>query len=232
MAITVNLTNITVDLTTGIGTVVDGSTYTSPTRATAGVYLKVYKTDYAGSRSYLTTTSDLSDPNVDSQWAFPFSGGDGWHQLAYVAVPDYSGATNYAKYDAVFDPTNKIVYRSKSAGNIGNALANTTFWEVIADPAALAFNVGTSTQSVNLNTITSVVTYNIILSPTTKQAAGTQAGQAFLEASSDYRRSQDVRLWELLDLAVVDMDVCNSRQEYSLGELAARRAAYLIDISQ
>lgn len=231
MAITVNLSNITVDLTTGIGTVVDGSTYTSPTRATVGVYLRVYKTDYAGSRSYLTTTPNLADANVDSQWTFPFSGGDGWHQLAYVAVPDYAGGTSYAKYDAAFDPTNKIVYRSKSAGNIGNALNNTTFWEVIPDPSALAFNIGLTTQSVNLNTNTSAAVYNIVLNPITKQAAGTQAGQAFLEASSDYRRSQDVRLWELLDLAVVDMDVCNSRQEYSLGEIAARRASYLIQTS-
>lgn len=227
MAITINLTNITVDLTTSIGTIVDGSTYTSPTRATCGVYVKVYKTDYAGNRTLVTTTPNLGDANTDTQWTFPYAV-DGWYKIAYVAPPDYAAGTTYAKYDAVFDPTNKLVYRSKSAGNIGNALLNTTFWEVIPVPTDLAFNVGTTTESPNLTTITGVTVYNIILYSIISKAYGDATGSAMLEASSDYKRSEDVRYNELLFLAKESIKIANNRQAYSTGEIYARRAADLI----
>jgi hypothetical protein len=228
MAITISLVDPVIDLTANTGLIVDGSTYTSPTRATCGVYVKVYKLDYTGARSYCTTTPNNNDANTDSQWTFAFST-DGWHQVLYVAPPDYAGGTTYAKYDAVFDPTNKLVYRSKSAGNVGNAVTNTTFWELISDPTSLALNVGTSTASVNLNTNTSVATLNLLLRPKTKVNFGTKAGDAFLEASSDYKRSQDVRLYELLDLALNAMTIAENRLEFSQGELYARRAISLVN---
>lgn len=228
MAITINLTNIAVDLTTGIGTIIDGSTYTSPSRATCGVFLKVYKTDYNGNKSVLETTASPIDPNTTSQWTYPHTA-DGWHQIAYVAPPDYAGGTTYARYDAVFDPSGLGVYRSKSNGNIGNALNNTTFWEPISDPSGLAFNVGTATESVNLTTLTAQTVYNIVLYPITQKEWLDETGESFLEASSDYKRPQDVRRVHLLQIATFSMDLANNRQEYSEGEIFARRAAYLIN---
>lgn len=228
MAITISLVDPVIDLTANTGVIVDASTYTSPSRATCGVYVKVYKTDYTGAREYLTTTSNNGDANTDSQWTYTFTT-DGWCQVAYVAVPDWA-VTTYAKYDAVFDFTNKIVYRSKIAANVVANLAslsNTTNWEVISDPTSLVFNIGTAIQSVNLNTNTSVVLLNVLPYPITKVNFGTVTGNAFLEASSDYKRSQNVRLYELLGLAVDGMKVAIDRQEFSKGELYARRAISL-----
>jgi len=227
MAITINLVDPVISLDTYIGTITDSSTYTSPTRATCGVYVKVYKVDYSGGRTYLTTTPNNSDANTDSSWNYVFTT-DGWAQVFYVAVPDYAGGTTYAQYDAVFDPTNKLVYRSKSAGNIGNALNNTTFWELISDPTSLCLNVGTATASPNLNTNTSIAILNVLPFPITKTNFGTKTGDAFLEASSDYKRSQNVRLYELLGLAIDGMTIAINRQEFSKGELYARRARSLV----
>lgn len=229
MAVTISFpaANITVDLSASTITAVDGSTYGSPLRNTLGVYLSIYKVDYAGSRTLLTTTGNNANPQTDTQWVCSYST-DGWYKFFYVGVPNYAGGTPYAQYDAAYDNVNKRVYRSKSAGNIGNALVNTTFWELISDPASLVLNIGTSTASVNLNTITSIANLNVGLYPTTKVKFGDQCGLAFLEASSTYKRSQDVRNYELLGLAVDDMKECDSRQQYSLLEITARRASALI----
>lgn len=226
MAITVNVSGITINTTAGTGTITDASVYTSPTRATVGVFVKVYKIDHLGAREALVTTSDTGLADTAAVWTFTYPT-DGRYKILYVAAPDYSGAVTYAQYDAVFNPTSGGVFRSKSAGNIGNALNNTTFWEPIPDPATLAFNIGTAQASPNLNTNTSVAAVDTILFAITKENFGTKASEAFLEASSTYRRSQDVRTYELLGLAVDGMNIANDRQEYQLGEIIARRAISL-----
>lgn len=229
MAITINLTNITVDPVAGTMVVVDGTTYTSPVRTALAVYMKIYKVDYSAARTYVTTTGNNTDPASASlnQWSASYTA-DGWYKLAYVAIPFYAGGTTYAKYDAAYDSTNKLVYRSKSAGNIGNALTNTTFWELITDPAALAFNIGSTSESVNLTTITSQAVYNIVLKGYLDQYFLSKTEDSMVEASSDYRRPQDVRLAEFLLLGVFGIDVANNRQNYILGEQISRRCAYLI----
>lgn len=225
MAITKDLSEITVDTTAGSGLVVDNTIYTSPVRANFGVFLKVYKVDYTGSRDYMTTTSNDSDPNTDSEWLFRFDS-DGWHQLFYVAVPDWA-VTSYAKYDAVFNPLTNIVYRSKvNANSVATAadLLVTANWEVISDPTQLCLNIDTASESENLSTLSSIGIINVILYPKLKEKFGQQTANAFLEQTSSYKRPQDVRLYELLGVAVDGMFIANERQEYILGELIARRA--------
>jgi hypothetical protein len=227
MAITIDLSNITVDTTAETGTIVDATVYTSPSRATCGVFVKVYKVDHAGNKTYLTTTGNNADEETDTQWEFDYDT-DGWHQILYVAVPDFAVAA-YNQYDAVFRPSSNAVYRAKTNTSITTEtdLDNTTNWEVISDPTALCLNVGAANESDNLTALTSITTLNTVLYPITKENFGTKTGEAFLEASSTYRRSEDVRLYELLGLAVDGMNIANNRQEYSLGEIIARRAISL-----
>lgn len=229
MAITINLTNITADPVAGTLTVVDGTTYTSPVRTALAVYMKIYKVDYSAARTYVATTGNNADPASASlnQWTSAYSA-DGWYKLAYVAIPFYAGGTTYAKYDAAYDSVNKLVYRSKSAGNVGNALTNTTYWELISDPSSLAFNIGATNESVNLTTITSQAVYNIVLKAYLDQYFLAKMEDSMVEASSDYKRPQDVRLAEFLLLGVFGIDVANNRQNYIQGEHIARRCAYLI----
>jgi hypothetical protein len=228
MAITKNLTT-TISLVTDTGTIVDSSVYSSPTRVTCGVYVKAYKTEYDGNKLALATVGNTADPNTDSSWTFPYNS-DGWYKIAYMAIPDYvTPGTPYNLYDAVFDPAAKVVYRSKIAAN-SSALNVTASWEVISDPAALAFNVGAANESLNISNVavTGVTVLNSVLTPIITEAFGTQAGKAFLEASSDYKRSQDVRTHELLSLALKAIAVADARQNYSEGEIFARRATAII----
>lgn len=231
MAITISFpaANISTDLTTNLITIVDGTTYTSPVRTAQGVFVSVYKTDFDGSRTPLATTANNADPASASTntWTCPFTK-DGWHQIFYVAAPTYSGGTTYAQYDAVYDPSTKKIYRSKSAGNLGNAISNTTFWELIPDATSLSLNVGTSIASPNLNTNTSVAIVNFGVNPVTRVAFGDQTAKAFLEVSSNYKRSQDVRNYELLGLAVDSMKIADARQNYTFYEIAARKASSII----
>jgi hypothetical protein len=227
MAITIDLSGITVDTTAEEGTIVDGSTYTSPSRAGCGVFIKVYKTDLNGNRVALDHEGNATGPNDDTSWTFDYDT-DGWHQIFYIAVPDFAVAS-YVLYDAVYRPSSEAVYRAKGAVSITTEadLDNTADWEVISEPTSLCLNIGASNESDNLTAITSIGIYNIVLGPITKENFGTKAGEAFLEASSTYRRSEDVRMYELLGLAVDGMEIANNRQEYSLGEIIARRAISL-----
>lgn len=232
MAITISFpaNNVTTDLSTNKVTFIDGTTYTSPVRTSQGVFFKVAKVDVDGTRTILTTTPNNSDPASASTntWVCNFIK-DGWYQGLFVAAPTYSAGVTYAIYDAVYDPGTKLVYRSKVNSNLGNAVANTTFWELIPDATTLALNIGTSIQSNNLNTNTSATIVNFGLYPKTKVAFGESTGNAFLEATSTYKRSEDVREYELLGLAVAAMQIADSRQEYSSLELYARRAASIFE---
>jgi len=228
MAITKDLSNITINLDTLVGTIVDGSTYTSPTRATCGVFVKVYKCDYAGARTGLVTTGNNNGGNDDTQWTFPYPT-DGWFQIFYVAVPDIA-AGNYVKYDALYDPATDKVYRCRVNSDTVTVTADVTSstdWELIADPTSLCLNVGTATASLNLNTITSIGIFNTLQYPITKKNFKIKTGEAFVEQITDFKRSEEVRIYELLGLALDGMNLANDRQEYSAGEYVARRAISL-----
>lgn len=226
MAITKDLSDITIDIVAETGTVVDGSTYTSPVRADCGVFVKVYKLDYSGNRTYCTTTGNGAAGGDDNtEWEFEYAS-DGWYQIFYVAVPDWE-VTSYARYDAVYRDSNDTVYRSKVNANsvtVEADLDNITNWEVISDPTSLCLNVGLATASANLNTITSITTYNTLLSPIILDCFNDQTGIAFTEVTSDYKRSEDVRIYELLGLALDSIDHANTALEYAQGEFIARRA--------
>lgn len=200
-------------------TITDSTTYSSPLRTVVGVYLNVYKVDFQGGETLVATTLNNSDPNSTSTWTFDLDY-DGHYRYKYVAPPDYNVGTTYAIYDAVFDPTNQLVYRSKSNGNIGNSLLNTTFWEPITDPATLADNDGTATES--LNTDTSIV--NRVIGTLTADKRDSHAVEASLECCLDCERNKDVDLFTLLDLFAAALVEADSSSEFNKGERIARRA--------
>lgn len=234
MAITVSFpaANIVTDLTAVTITATDASTYTSPTRTGVGVFVKLYKMDYTGNRTALTTTPNNSDPASASttSWSALYTA-DGWHQLVYVAAPAYSAGTTYAQYDVVYDSSTKGLYQSQQAGNIGNLLTNATYWTAVPDPLTVALAIGTSQQAANLVALTSTAILNFGVKAALAVAFGDQTGNAFLEMTSDYKRSQDVRVYELLGLALDAIKVADSRQNYSALEIYARRAASIIALA-
>ena len=207
-----------------LGILTDASDYSgAPLRADVGVFVKVFKKDTLGNRTSLTTTGNTSNPDTDTAWTFTYTT-DGHYEALWAVVPDYNVGTTYALYDVAFAPGTGIVYRSLQAANIGNAVTDTAYWEVLSEPWLLYDNVGGATESLNAT----VYSYNRVLGPITKKGFADCSGQAALEACSDCKRSIDVEKYEYLGLAVDAMADKDSRQEYTDGEKIARRAALII----
>lgn len=218
MANTISLTQtVSSDHTTV--TVTDSTTFSSPARAVVGVFLNIYKVDFQGGETLLTTTLDNDDPDSTSTWTFDLDL-DGHYRYKYVAPPDYSGGTTYAIYDAVYDATTNLVYRSKSNGNVGNSILNTTFWEPILDPPTLADNDGEANES--LNTDTSIV--NRVIGTLTADKRDQNAVDASMECCLDCERNKDVDLFTLLTLFAKALEKADSSSEFNKGERIARRA--------
>lgn len=201
-------------------TVTDGTTYTNPTRSGCGVFVKIYKVDFRGSEEPLSTSS--SDPETDSVFTTEYTV-DGHYRFKYVAVPDYAGGTTYSIYQASFDPSNNKVYRSKSNGNVGQSLVNTTYWEEIPDPVTLANNKSTATESTNIDSLVA----NKIFNNLTVIKRNEAAIDASVEQDLDAERNKDVDRFRLLDIFVEGLSAADTYQDYTKGERIARRAEAL-----
>lgn len=229
MAIVVAFTPSTVTLSTTGGT----STFTLTdattgygTRSNFGVYLTVFKTDFSGGMSPVTSSAN-GVPTTSTIWAVDFTQ-DGWYQGLYVAIPVWSSGTTYNQYDAVYDLSSNTSYISITGANLNHAVTNPTYWTAVSDPSAIALNVGLSNESLNLNGVTgSAQTLNFSQIPLTRQAFGYQTGIAFLEESTDSKRTKDVRKYHLLGLSVDAMYESDIAGDYQTVEIIARRAQVL-----
>ncbi len=137
-------------------TLLDSTTYggSNPARSAVRVYAGAEKMKYDNTvDDTVTMVSDTGNPATVTSWQFSYDAGDGWWNLPFVIIKDaYNSGTTYALYDAVYDGSNNV-YRSKQAGNVGNALANTTYWELITDPSSLAENEGEANESANIESL-------------------------------------------------------------------------------
>jgi hypothetical protein len=231
MAIVVSFTPSVVTLNTTGGpstfTLTDATTGYG-TRSNFGVYLTVFKTDFSGLMSSMVSTQN-GVPTTSTIWTVNFQA-DGWHQGLYVAVPLWNSGTTYNQYDAVYDLSSNKVYTSVAGSNLNHSVLLSQYWTSVLDPTVLALNVGLTNASGNLNGTTgAVATINFSQYPLTKQAFGTQTGIAFLEESTDAKRTKDVRKYHLLELAVNGMKNADNALQYQLVEIYARRAQQVIN---
>lgn len=229
MALTVSLTPFTVNLTTSVATVVDATTGYG-TRSNYGVFTKAYKLDYLGALSSFSTTGSVADPAVDLSWTFSYTT-DGWWQIWYIAAPLYAGGTSYAQYDAVYSTSDKSVYTSLSAGNLGHTPASSpTFWVKQSDPTSLINLVGTAQAPANVVTNTGYAVVNTILYALTTYNYGNLAASASLEPCSDCKRTWDVTQLQIMRTYLDGLQIASQRQDYSNGEKICRRAITLASI--
>lgn len=195
-------------------TYVDGITYTSPLRTAGSVYFSVAKVSYAGVETALTVTSNNSNPTIDSRWSITYAG-DGYYKARYAFIPTYSTATTYAKYDSVV--SGGVVYRSKLAANLNNAVTNTTWWEVISDGASIATNKGSATESLNCDT----VIYERVFTANAQYGYGNCVSLNSMHTESDDEDiSHDYDIFSLMLNAAITAD---ERTETVKGELISRK---------
>lgn len=224
MANTVLLTT-TVN-TNNTSTITDGTTFSSPARSGVGVFVQVYKVNNLSVKTELDVDPDSSDPEDVATWTFDIDD-DGWYLAYYVSIADYSAGTTYAQYDAAFDPTTSFVYRSKQAGNIGQSLVNTTYWELISSPAELAANQDTATESANID---SLIYNDIILNKLTAYR-----GDKAIEAAQEGASAVDEPTESSWSFSIADFNMeaaltAEIRQQYAAAEGYIRRMDELVGI--
>lgn len=200
-------------------TLTDSTVFGSPNqvRASCGVFVSAAKVTYAGVETDLAITTDDSDPETDSTFSFSYTNGDGYYKIRYVAIPDYDAGTTYAKYAAVFAPATNIVYRSKSAGNVGNAVTDTVYWEVITDEAGLADNKDEATESENIDSLV----YERVFTSNAQYGYGNLVSQNSMHTESD---DEDVtREYDIFSLMLNGAITADERTEVLSGELICRK---------
>lgn len=198
-------------------TVTDSTVYGAPNlvRADTSVYFSAAKVNYDGDETDVTTTGDDADPTTDSSWSFSYDEGDGYWKMRWVVIPDYDVATTYAQYDAVV--SDSVVYRSKSAGNVGQSVSNTTYWEEIGTPTDLADNKGTATQSENIESYV----YERIFTANGQYGYGNCVSQNSMHTEQD---DEDViRPYDLFSIMLNAALTADERTEVLKGELICRR---------
>lgn len=217
--VSLSVESITADRLTGtLADNTDWGTSPLPARNTVAVFVSMQKMKYDSSvDEILTVTSNHTDPATDNSWTFNIPK-DGWFRACFVAPEFYDVGTTYAIYDAVTDSSTNLVYRSKQSSNTGNALSDTSFWELIAVPGDLALNDGESNESANL--ISQV--YQFILTPNSEYAFDNQIAIASLE-QGDAEREQNVTTYEMLAVWLDGIYIRDDRAQYAQGERIARR---------
>lgn len=224
MANTVNL-RVTVN-TNDTATITDLTDYANPARSGVGVFLKVYKVSYLSVKDARDLEPDSDDASLVTEWRFDLPK-DGWHLIEYVAVPDYSSGTTYDQYDAVYDGNTNKVYRSKQPGNIGQSLVDTSYWEEIAEPATLAENKDTVTESANIDSLL----YNKIILNKVTNYRGDKAIETAQEGASAV--DEPTESWWHFSIADAQMEaalVAEIRQQFAAAERYVRRMDELVGI--
>jgi hypothetical protein len=171
-----------------------------------------------------TISFNTYDPEAATTFAFPIPK-DGHYQFYGAFFRDYDNGKTYAQYEAAYQDTNNIVYRSIFPTPFsGVAPPNTTYWEPVVNPALLVDNVGTSTESPNLE----YQIYNRVIHPNAKTFAGTKAAEAAVNGCSDCQRSEDVLIYEQANVNVDALNNYDFRGQHALGEELARANDELI----
>lgn len=228
MANTISLSvdSVTSDLTEFV--IVDGTTYSSPARATLGAFMTVQKMNAdATVAETLTITSDASDPDTDAEWTVPYAE-DGWYRACFVLPPDYDVADTYEIYDLVFDTSTDKVWRSKQNANTGNALAAGVWWEEITgtDIGLISLNEGEANESVNIDS----TTFEFIMTGYAEQAYATQIATASEQYLTSTAIPDDVLdTYVLLQVLLNGATVASDRANYPQGERILDRMTSIIE---
>jgi len=192
---------ITADRTTA--TVIDGTVYggSEPARNLVLVFLTGDKRNADNTiASVLTLTPNDTDPTIVSSWSYDYtSTGDGWVNYFFVIISDiYDSGTTYDIYDAVYDSSTKLVYRSKIDANLGNVLSDTNSWELITDPSSLALNKDQPNESLNISSIV----YQRVLTFNSQYGYGNFVSENASGCCGDCGDTEAVATYSLLSLLV------------------------------
>jgi hypothetical protein len=217
MALTISLSAAIANTRTS-WTLTDGTVYGTggnPARSAVAVFVSSFKMSYENEETALSVVGNDEDPETDSSWTIGYEQ-DGWFKTDFVIIPDYAAGT-YAQYAAVFDPGTGNVYRSKAAGNTESDLTNTVWWELITEPALLAENKDTASESLNIDSIV----YQRVFSANGQYTFGNLLSEQCM--CSDCDENESLRTYNIFAQWLDGVAIADSRSEVLDGELICRR---------
>lgn len=222
MALTINC-DVSSELKNGDNwtmTVTDFTIYgdSNPLRSAGALYITGEKVNADG-----TTDAAVAFSTYDQEtWAtttFTLTK-DGWHRFKIVFALDYNAGTTYNQHELVYQDSNNTTYKSIFATPFsGIAPPNATYWVAVSDPTSLVDNVGTSSESPNLE-------YQLlqrVLYPNAKVEYGNLTEDAAIEGYGDSTRGEDVLNYEFARLMVEAMNSLDQRGKQADGERVARK---------
>jgi len=224
MSYTITFSNaITIDRVTA--TITDTTVFgnTNPARNTVLVFLSGNKMNQDNTvATPLTLTPNSTDHLLVSSWTYPYqdSGKDGWYQFLYVIIKDvYSSGGTWNKYDAVYDSSTQLVYRSLINSNNGNALTNTSAWELIPSPSLLAQNKGEANESLNIES----TVYQRVFSYQSQYLYGSFVATASEDCCGDCVDDESNAQYDLFSLWLNGIIIADERSQLPQGETICRR---------
>lgn len=197
----------------------DATTYGTggnPARADGALYLTGEKINYDSS---VYATISIASYNPESVTAFTATvTRDGWHKFKMIFVPNYSGATTYSLYDAVY--YNSVVYRAIQNSFSGQLPTNTSYWEVISTPTSLVDNDGLANESANA----AVLLYQIIIYPFAKTLFGDLAEDYAIKCCGTFKDVEEFTAYKEMGAITTALQASNTRSRYASGEKISRYA--------
>lgn len=137
------LTIVYSDNTGSYNVTTNPSGYGAPNPARNTLYLKLFLTLKKTVGDEQITVPAYNE-NTVTQWSLTLSE-DGYYEAYMFAALAYAGGTTYALADIVYDAGTDLFYKSLSAGNIGNAVTNATFWTAVTEVDELKAAIAAST---------------------------------------------------------------------------------------
>jgi hypothetical protein len=193
-------------------TITDTTTYTSPLRAAVGSFLGVYKISSSGGLSSVEVTPDTEDPLTVDSWDVPYEA-DGFYKIYQIAIPVFA-VDSYASGDAVYDEDTETVYVSRVNDNETD-VSDSVSWRTILTPSDLAEDLPANCDSIIKNKLF----YDL-----TKEARYS----ASIEESILTVNPDKPTKFHYLDLFLEGMKSAEAVEDYTSGEIIARRAQGLI----
>lgn len=197
----------------------------TPLRTNVRVFVQVDKMKADSTvKQAATVTPNTGDAQTDSAWSWP-NIEDGYYKISFAIIKEaYSGGDTYAIYEAVYDSSTDIVYRSKAGSNTGNALSDTAWWEVISDPArTISAAKGTATESTNAESIV----YNRVLFPQAEKDFASYKAKEAIACCGDCET--DNHLAHVLRDLIDGAEIADSRSVLVDGERICRKLEALLD---
>ncbi len=222
MALSANLTITSVTADGSHTILTDSTIYGTPNvdRNQVAVYL----TAYTVAESLIETPIVVASFDPETATTFTITNGlDGRYRFYFIIVNNWLVGTTYNQYDLVWETTqNKFYQYTNATPSSGHAVTDANYFTVVTDPTSIIRNVGTSTASGN-------IVYQILENIADYQTAKcygnaiTLAAKDNCSAECDCSSKLGQSVKKIRTLLAV-MRLSNTRQQYLVGERAARQA--------